>query len=60
MSRVDFSPKEEECLLEILQRYLPELESEIANTDDKKFRKALEGRKVLMEDFINRLQTAVV
>jgi hypothetical protein len=59
MSRVNFTPKEEECLLEILNRYLPDLEIEIADTDDKDFRKALKERRALMEDFIKRLNAVI-
>jgi len=59
MSRVNFTPQEEECLLEILKRYLPDLEIEIAKTDDKEFREALKERSVLMKDFIQRLKAVI-
>ena len=59
MSRVNFTPQEEECLLEILKRYRPDLEREIAKTDDKEFREALKKRSVLMEDFIERLRAVI-
>lgn len=56
MSRINFTPKEEEELLQILERYLPDLEIEIADTDRKDFRHALQDREVMMKDFIKRLK----
>lgn len=50
------SPEEDELLL-ILERYLPELKSEIANTDSKEFRKQLKERETFMVDLIARLKS---
>jgi hypothetical protein len=59
MSRINFTPEEEKELLDILERYLPELEIEIANTDRRDFIKALKEREVMMHDFIKRLKAVV-
>jgi hypothetical protein len=56
MSKINLTPKEEEELLRILERYLPDLEREMANTDNKKFLHALEERSAIMRDLIKRLK----
>ncbi len=56
MDRLHLTEREEGELLTILERYLPELESEIANTDRKEFREELKQREVFMSDLINRLK----
>ncbi|MBN1380993.1 MAG: hypothetical protein JXA41_04910 [Deltaproteobacteria bacterium] len=56
MGNLNLTPQEEEELLIILERYLPDLKSEMANTDKKEFRKSLKEREVFMEDLINRLK----
>lgn len=56
MDRLHLTESEESELLTILERYLPELESEIANTDRKEFRMELKKREVFMSDLINRLK----
>jgi hypothetical protein len=59
MSRINFTPEEEKELLQILERYLPELQTEMADTDRKEFRAELKKRIVIMEDFIKRLKAAI-
>jgi hypothetical protein len=59
MSRINFTPEEENELLQILERYLPELQTEMADTDRKEFRTELKKRIVIMEDFIKRLKAVV-
>lgn len=56
MDRLHLTESEESELLTILERYLPELESEIANTDRKEFRNELKVREAFMSDLINRLK----
>lgn len=56
MDRLHLTEKEEGELLMVLERYLPDLESEIANTDRKEFRKELKEREVFMTDLIKRLK----
>ena len=48
--------EEENELLLILERYLPDIQMEIANTDSKEFRRELKEREVFMNDLIARLK----
>jgi hypothetical protein len=57
MDKLHLTSQEEDDLLLILARYLPDLESEIANTDSKEFRKQLKEREVFMKDLIARLKS---
>ena len=56
MGKLDLTPQEESELLLILERYLPELEIEMANTDSTEFRKSLKQREVFMKNRIKRLK----
>jgi hypothetical protein len=56
MEKLHLTSQEEDEMLLILERYLPDLESEIANTDSKEFRKQLKNREVFMKDLIARLK----
>jgi hypothetical protein len=56
MEQIEMTPQEAEMLRDILQRYLPELRREIANTEKKEFRRFLESMAAFMEMFIHRLQ----
>jgi hypothetical protein len=56
MSKINLTPREEEEMLRILERYLPDLEREMADTDRKEFLHALEERAVIMRDLIKRLK----
>jgi hypothetical protein len=59
MSRINFTPGEEKELLQILERYLPDLEREMADTERKEFRQELKKREVMMIDFIKRIKAVV-
>jgi hypothetical protein len=59
MSRINFAPREEKELLQILERYLPDLEREMADTERKEFRQELKKREVMMIDFIKRIKAVV-
>jgi hypothetical protein len=56
MDKLHLEPKEEGELLMILERYLPDLRHEIANTDRKEFRKDLQDREAFMTELISRLK----
>jgi len=56
MSKINLTPREEEEMLRILERYLPDLEREMADTDRKEFLHALEERAAIMRDLIKRLK----
>jgi hypothetical protein len=48
MDRLHLTQQEEGELLMILERYLPDLKQEIANTDRKEFRRELKERETFM------------
>ena len=56
MTQIELTPQEAEMLRDILVRYRPELQREIADTDKKEFRRFLQGLEAFMNDFIKRLQ----
>lgn len=56
MSGLELTREEEGELLEVLERYYPALRIEIANTDDRVFRRALKQREAFMKDMIERLK----
>jgi hypothetical protein len=56
MEKLNLTSQEKNDLLMILERYLPDIRSEIANTDRKEFRKELKEREVFMADLIGRLK----
>ncbi|MDD5170371.1 MAG: hypothetical protein PHN75_16265 [Syntrophales bacterium] len=56
MSSFELTQEEGRELLEVLERYYPALRIEIANTDDRAFRRALKQREVFMKEMIDRLK----
>lgn len=56
MDRLHLTTQEEGELLMVLERYLPDLKHEIANTDRKEFRRDLVEREAFMKEIINRLK----
>jgi hypothetical protein len=57
MDKLHLTSQEEDELVLILERCLPDLESEIANTDSKEFRKQLKEREVFMKGLVARLKS---
>ncbi len=58
MANVDLNSREAGLLKEILLRYYSDIRFEIADTDDKEFRKFLEAREAFMRSLITRLEKA--
>jgi hypothetical protein len=56
MPTFELTTEEHEALLEILERYYPDLRREIVNTDDREFRRALKQREAVMKEMIHRLK----
>jgi len=56
MASLELTREEERELLEVLERYYPALRIEIANTDDREFRRALKKREAFMKEMIDRLK----
>lgn len=59
MSRINLTPEEEEEMLRIFERYLPDLEREMADTDRKEFLHALEERATIMRNLIKRMKAVI-
>jgi hypothetical protein len=57
MGKLNLTPEEEMKILEILERYLPELEHEAVHTDSKELRKFFMERKAFMQDLMKRLKS---
>jgi hypothetical protein len=57
MSKLNLTPEEETKVLEILERYLPELENETVHTDNKDLRKFFMERKEFMKELMRRLKS---
>ena len=57
MSKLNLTPEEESKVLEILERYLPELEKESVHTDNKELRKFFKERESFMRDLMRRLKS---
>jgi hypothetical protein len=57
MGKLDLTPQEEKELLLVLERYLPDLQSESSNTDSTEFHKSLKEREAFMKSLIKRLKS---
>jgi len=56
MSKLEMTPEEIAALVAFLERYLPDLRVEIANTDQREFRKFLKQREELIREILQRLK----
>ncbi|MDX9746163.1 MAG: hypothetical protein WCX84_07500 [Syntrophales bacterium] len=56
MLAMELTNEEARILLEILERYFPDLRREVVNTDDREFRRSLKVREQYMRQFIERLK----
>lgn len=52
---IQLTEHEEQMLRSILERYLPDLRIEVANTDDKEYRKYLKEREAFIRELLGRL-----
>ena len=57
MSKLNLTPEEEAKVVEILERYLPELERETVHTDNKELRKFFKERESFMKELLRRLKS---
>jgi hypothetical protein len=57
MSKLNLTVEEEKALLEILERYIPELENELVHTEKREFHNFLKERDVFMQELIRRLKS---
>ena len=56
MLAMELTQEEARILLEILERYFPELRREVVNTDDREFRRSLKVTEQYMKQFIEKLK----
>lgn len=54
---MNLTPEENTKVLEILERYLPELENETVHTDNKELRNFFMERKAFMKELMRRLKS---
>ncbi len=47
---------DEDLLRSILERYLPDLRIELANTDDKEYRKYLKEREAFIKELLGKIR----
>ncbi|HOD34410.1 MAG TPA: hypothetical protein PLR20_01570 [Syntrophales bacterium] len=59
MSKLEMAPEEIAALVAFIERYLPDLRVEIANTDQREFRKFLKQREELIREILQRLKQPV-
>lgn len=59
MVQIELTSQDAVMLRDVIARYLPDLEIEIADTDDKEFRRFLQGREKFMQGFLGRLEKVI-
>ena len=57
IGKLNLTPEKEAKVLEILERYLPELENETVHTDSKELRKFFKERQAFMQELMRRLKS---
>ena len=56
MSKLELTHEEITALVAFIERYLPDLRVEIANTDEREFRKFLKQREEFIRGVLQRLK----
>jgi hypothetical protein len=56
MITLELTDEEREAMRDFLERYYHDLRIEIANTDDREFRRSLKQREAVMKALIDRLK----
>ncbi len=56
MSKLELTHEEIGALVAFIERYLPDLRVEIANTDDREFRRFLKHREEFIREILQRLK----
>jgi hypothetical protein len=60
MGKLELTPVEEKELLAFIERYLHDLRVEIANTDDKEFRRSLKNQESIIRIILERLKVTTI
>jgi hypothetical protein len=56
MGQLELTSEEEKELLAFIERYYHDLRVEIANTDDKEFRRSLKHKEVIIRGILERMK----
>jgi hypothetical protein len=56
MPNLELTSEEEKELLAFIERYYHDLRVEIANTDDKEFRRSLKHKEVIIRSILDRMK----
>jgi hypothetical protein len=56
MVAINFSDKEQQLLIELLEREIPNIRGEIWHTDDHDYREFLKEREIALKDLVNKLK----
>ena len=56
MATLELSSEEEKELLSFIERYYHDLRVEIANTDDREFRRTLKHRETIIRGILDRMK----
>ena len=60
MGKLELSSDEEKELLFFIERYLHDLRVEIANTDDREFRRSLKHKEEIIRNLLERLKVMTI
>ncbi|HET6489475.1 MAG TPA: hypothetical protein VFG28_06900 [Syntrophales bacterium] len=60
MGTLELTPEEEKELLSFIERYYHDLRVEIANTDDREFRRSLKHKEVIIRTILERLKVTTI
>jgi hypothetical protein len=60
MGTLELTPEEEKELLSFMERYYHDLRVEIANTDDREFRRSLKHKEVIIRTILERMKVTTI
>jgi hypothetical protein len=60
MGTLELTSQEEKELLSFIERYYHDLRVEIANTDDREFRRSLKNKEAIIRNILERLKVTTI
>jgi hypothetical protein len=60
MGTLEMTSEEEKELLSFIERYYHDLRVEIANTDDREFRRSLKNKEAIIRNILERLKVTTI
>ncbi len=60
MANLELTSEEEKELLSFIERYYHDLRVEIANTDDREFRRTLKNKEAIIRNILERLKVMTI